>query len=682
MEFLNYFIKSAGILTLFYVVYILVLRKDTYFSAKRFYLLTGVIAALTLPLITFTTITLIERAPLTQTTNIAQFITSATSSSLPVAEAEPFNWVLLLMSIYILGACIFLFKFFLQLFSLVRLLKSHNYKRVGPYKFIESDREIAPFSFFNYIVFNPNTHSPEELKMILQHEKIHASQWHSIDLLFANLMRAFQWINPFSWLYKISLEANLEFLADTQTVEKIDNKIQYQLTLVKASSSLPVPALTNNFYQSFIKKRIIMLNKASSNKYNQLKLIAVLPALALFLWSFNTVEVIKYKEADTPISNNSKTVNATLISEEKNAITDDAVMTSANHNKNANAISVVNTAGQISSQNRKSASVTNQATRININNFRYVITSNTTDAKLETIKQELKQEHQTDFNYTTKRNAQGEITGIQIGYTDNKKNNGNYNISSDNPIASFFFYQENGTTGFGNIRDKDSLRSKERALSQSRKNLAHNRRELIESKTEMRQDMMKKKREIMEEKQVQENATRYHFNTNGRNVHIDTTDDFFKGSEPLIIVDGKVYSGDLKAISPNEIATINVLKDRKAALKYGVKNNNGVVEIILKNDGNETEGWAKSVVYDFTNGNDMNTENIYITKNTTDADLENIKKEMNQEGKDFNYKRVKRNSQGEITNIKITLNDNKGNKQSISKQSNNSNAIEEILIEY
>ncbi len=317
MEFLNYFIKSAGILTLFYVVYILVLRKDTYFSAKRFYLLTGVIAALTLPLITFTTITLIERAPLTQTTNIAQFITSATSSSLPVAEAEPFNWVLLLMSIYILGACIFLFKFFLQLFSLVRLLKSHNYKRVGPYKFIESDREIAPFSFFNYIVFNPNTHSPEELKMILQHEKIHASQWHSIDLLFANLMRAFQWINPFSWLYKISLEANLEFLADTQTVEKIDNKIQYQLTLVKASSSLPVPALTNNFYQSFIKKRIIMLNKTSSNKYNQLKLIAILPALALFLWSFNTVEVIKYKEADTPISNNSKTVNATLISEEK-----------------------------------------------------------------------------------------------------------------------------------------------------------------------------------------------------------------------------------------------------------------------------------------------------------------------------------------------------------------------------
>ena len=424
-----------------------------------------------------------------------------------------------------------------------------------------------------------------------------------------------------------------------------------------------------------------MLNKKSSNKYNQLKLIAVLPALALFLWSFNTVEVIKYKEAETAISNKNKIVNATLISEVKNTLTDEAIMTSANHNKNVNP---TNNASQVTSQNRNFANATNQAAHKNINNFRYIITSNTTDAKLETIKQELKQEHNTDFNYTTKRNAQGEITAIKIGYTDNKNNSGNYNISSDTPIASFYFYQEDGTTGFGNITGKNNLRSKERALSQSRKNLANKRRELIESQTEMRQEMMEQKREVMEErqKQLQEKTTRYHFNKNGRNVHIDTTDDFFKDSEPLIIVDGKVYSGDLKAISPDQIAKVNVLKDRKAAQKYGVKNNNGVIEIILKNDGNHTEGWAKSVVYDFTNGDHTSTENIYITKNTTDVDLENIKTEMNQEGKDFNYKRVKRNSQGEITGIRITLNDNKGNKQSISKQSNNKNAIEDILIEY
>lgn len=52
-----------------------------------------------------------------------------------------------------------------------------------------------------------------------------------------------------------------------------------------------------------------MLNKSNSNKYNQLKLMLVLPALAVFLWSFNTEEVIEYTTSIAEIS-----------SEENNAI--------------------------------------------------------------------------------------------------------------------------------------------------------------------------------------------------------------------------------------------------------------------------------------------------------------------------------------------------------------------------
>ncbi|CAN0452566.1 unnamed protein product [Pylaiella littoralis] len=45
-----------------------------------------------------------------------------------------------------------------------------------------------------------------------------------------------------------------------------------------------------------------MLNKRNSNSYNQLKLTVVLPVLALFLWGFNTEEVIEYTHATTEIA--------------------------------------------------------------------------------------------------------------------------------------------------------------------------------------------------------------------------------------------------------------------------------------------------------------------------------------------------------------------------------------------
>ena len=302
MEFLTYILKSAGILTLFYTIYLLVLRKDTFFTANRTYLLTGIIAALLLPFVTFTTTTIVEAPVVTEVPSISE-LASMNDVSIPAAaivENSIEIWQIVFWS-YCIGLAIMLLHFCIQLVSLLRLLRKYPATKLHGFQFVEINDAVAPFSFFNYIVYNPTTHDPAELEMILKHEKVHAAQWHSVDLLLANLLRALQWANPISWLYKSSLEANLEFLADNKTAQHVPSKTEYQIALLKASSSLPVPALTNNFYHSFIKKRIIMLNKSNSNKYNQLKLMLVVPALAVFLWSFNTVEVIAY---ESPIVKN------------------------------------------------------------------------------------------------------------------------------------------------------------------------------------------------------------------------------------------------------------------------------------------------------------------------------------------------------------------------------------------
>ncbi|MFV0378519.1 MAG: SusC/RagA family TonB-linked outer membrane protein [Mangrovibacterium sp.] len=54
-------------------------------------------------------------------------------------------------------------------------------------------------------------------------------------------------------------------------------------------------------------------------------------------------------------------------------------------------------------------------------------------------------------------------------------------------------------------------------------------------------------------------------------------------SEPLIVVDGIVFSGNLNSISAEQIESINVLKDASASALYGSRASNGVILITTKN---------------------------------------------------------------------------------------------------
>ncbi len=54
------------------------------------------------------------------------------------------------------------------------------------------------------------------------------------------------------------------------------------------------------------------------------------------------------------------------------------------------------------------------------------------------------------------------------------------------------------------------------------------------------------------------------------------------GTSPLIVLDGVIYQGQLADINPNDIATIDVLKDASSAAVYGAKAASGVVMITTK----------------------------------------------------------------------------------------------------
>ncbi|WP_423128960.1 SusC/RagA family TonB-linked outer membrane protein [Gaoshiqia sp. Z1-71] len=54
------------------------------------------------------------------------------------------------------------------------------------------------------------------------------------------------------------------------------------------------------------------------------------------------------------------------------------------------------------------------------------------------------------------------------------------------------------------------------------------------------------------------------------------------GSSPLIVLDGVIYQGGVEDINPNDIETIDVLKDASSAAVYGARSANGVILITTK----------------------------------------------------------------------------------------------------
>lgn len=68
----------------------------------------------------------------------------------------------------------------------------------------------------------------------------------------------------------------------------------------------------------------------------------------------------------------------------------------------------------------------------------------------------------------------------------------------------------------------------------------------------------------------------------GGSLEIRGTNSLRASTSPLIVLDGVIYNGNLRDISPADVATIDVLKDASAAAVYGSQAANGVIIISTK----------------------------------------------------------------------------------------------------
>ncbi|NNK82241.1 MAG: M56 family metallopeptidase, partial [Flavobacteriaceae bacterium] len=286
---MEYLIKSSAVILLFYFCYKLFLQKETFFEANRWYLFSGIIISIIIPSIVIP-IYIVKETPIL----VSEISNSNIITSQPIESI--FTLQDLGVLIYGIGVLLLTIRFVSQFWSLGRIIFLEKKTSNNGFHFIETTKEITPFSFFNWIVYNPKNYNKTELNQILTHEKIHANQFHSLDVLLTQIVTIIMWFNPIIWLYKRDLVQNLEYIADSKTQSLVNCKKEYQTLLLKSSVPNYQLALANNFFNSKIKKRIVMLQKNKSKRQNLIKITLVLPLLAIFLMSFNTKEIITYNE--------------------------------------------------------------------------------------------------------------------------------------------------------------------------------------------------------------------------------------------------------------------------------------------------------------------------------------------------------------------------------------------------
>lgn len=82
-----------------------------------------------------------------------------------------------------------------------------------------ANKNILPFSFFHFI-FIPKDIDNDAIDMILAHEKIHAKEFHSLDILIFEIYKTLFWFNPLVWIALKNVKNNHEFIADNINTNK------------------------------------------------------------------------------------------------------------------------------------------------------------------------------------------------------------------------------------------------------------------------------------------------------------------------------------------------------------------------------------------------------------------------------------------------------------------------------
>ena len=278
MEFVIYELKAAVLLAVFYMFYRLLLSRDTFHRFNRAMLLVISLLSLALPLCVIT---------VHRTVDIPAWLLSMHGSRTETVVEETVHesggWETAAVSLYIAGVMAVLAYTGFAVADVLRIiLRGRRIPQEDGTVIVVTDRDTAPFSWMKYIVFCESDFRAG-YEAILRHEKAHVRMRHSWDLLFTDIVTAFQWFNPAVWMLRADLRALHEFEADDFVLRSGADAREYQYLLIRKAVGASGNSITNSFSHSTLKNRITMMLRKRSSSWGALKALYLVPLVGLSL---------------------------------------------------------------------------------------------------------------------------------------------------------------------------------------------------------------------------------------------------------------------------------------------------------------------------------------------------------------------------------------------------------------
>ena len=290
METFIYLFKVNMAIAIFYLVYRAFYRKDTFFSIRRYLLLSMLILSALYPFVDFSfwmagskTMTDIAMSYRNMLPEIIVY-SSEPGGLAADASTASYSFLNYFLWFYTAVTCFLLLRVLFRAMQIVWLRFRCESVFIEGIRVNRLSVGTAPFSFFSWVFINPNMHDEKELHEVLAHEMVHVRQRHSVDVLVVEFICAFCWINPLVWMLKKEIQKNLEFLVDNCVINhgEVDMK-SYQYHLLKLAYHPSKMTLANQFNISPLKERIMMINVKKSPKMKLIAYTLILPLVLLFL---------------------------------------------------------------------------------------------------------------------------------------------------------------------------------------------------------------------------------------------------------------------------------------------------------------------------------------------------------------------------------------------------------------
>ena len=281
MNWWHYLLLVNIYLVLFYGFYALLLRKETYFQLNRIYLVSAALLSFLIPLIQSEKV---RHLAITEQVRYGIYGGSINIYAYKPVESSPLTIGQVFAWLYLAGIAFLTIRFIIQLIWVNKIINAP-----AP--------SSAAYSFFKKISLGEDLVKQDA---VMAHEQVHARQWHTLDILLVEAVMIINWFNPVVYLYRFAVKHIHEFIADQQALKVGADKAEYALLLLSQTFSAPSHQLVNPFFtHSFLKQRIIMIQKNKSQRIMLLKYVLSAPLFGLMLIlssatinNSNTIKVI------------------------------------------------------------------------------------------------------------------------------------------------------------------------------------------------------------------------------------------------------------------------------------------------------------------------------------------------------------------------------------------------------